>query len=351
MRVSLVTLGDPDTMTGGYLYHRRLADMAPQHDAEISFVSFPDITFPLPTVTRRHVAGEAAAADVVVVDSIALAFWGRGRAGGRPVVAMAHQPPGGIDHGRARTRIQSVQDRRAYDALERIMVASADLAAQMRARGVDGAKIVVVPPGRDVADPDPELRDLRQGRGVAILGVGNWVKRKGIVDLVDAFALLRPNDATLHLVGDTEAEPGYAKRVRERLADPSVGGRVRVHGIQPPEVVAALYRDADVFALPSAREPYGTVYGEAMAFGLPVVGYDAGNLPHLARDGQEGLIVPPGDVLALREALARLVADRDLRERLGEGARRRAETFPTWNDTARLFFATLRSLNPSARGG
>jgi glycosyltransferase involved in cell wall biosynthesis len=225
------------------------------------------------------------------------------------------------------------------------MVASADLAEQMRAAGVDGAKLVVVPPGRDPSPPDPEVRDLREDRRIAILCVGNWVKRKGIVDLVDAFALMRPGDAILHLVGDTEAEPGYGKRVRERLADPSVGERVRVHSTRSPEVVAAMYRDADVFALPSAREPYGTVYGEAMAFGLPVVGYDAGNLPHLARDGEEALIVTPGDVLELRHALVRLANDRQLRERLGANARRRAETFPTWNDTARLFFATLRSLS------
>jgi len=48
--------------------------------------------------------------------------------------------------------------------------------------------------------------------------------------------------------------------------------------------------------LPSLKEPYGTVYGEAMAFGLPVVGWRAGNLPYLAEDEQEGLILAPGDV-------------------------------------------------------
>ena len=58
--------------------------------------------------------------------------------------------------------------------------------------------------------------------------------------------------------------------------------------------MAALYRDADVFVLPSLREPYGTVYGEAMAAGLPVVGWRAGNLPHLAGHGREGLLVEPG---------------------------------------------------------
>ena len=73
--------------------------------------------------------------------------------------------------------------------------------------------------------------------------------------------------------------------------------------------MAGLYRAADAFVLASVREPYGTVYGEAMAAGLPVVGWRAGNLPHLARHGEEGLIVDPGDVAGLTAALRRLAYD------------------------------------------
>jgi glycosyltransferase involved in cell wall biosynthesis len=73
--------------------------------------------------------------------------------------------------------------------------------------------------------------------------------------------------------------------VRARLSAADLAGRVVVHGPLPVAQVAAYYAAADAFVLASSREPYGTVYGEAMAAGLPVVGYAAGNLPHLARDG------------------------------------------------------------------
>jgi glycosyltransferase involved in cell wall biosynthesis len=108
--------------------------------------------------------------------------------------------------------------------------------------------------------------------------------------------------------------------------------------------VAALYRAADVFALPSLREPYGTVWGEAMAVGLPVVGWRAGNLPHLAEDGREGLLAAPGDVDGLSRALARLAGDEGLRRGMGEAARRRAATRPTWAQSAERFFAALREV-------
>jgi glycosyltransferase involved in cell wall biosynthesis len=115
-----------------------------------------------------------------------------------------------------------------------------------------------------------------------------------------------------------------------------------VHGPVPAERVAVLYRDADVFALPSLREPFGTVWGEAMAAGLPVVGWRAGNLPHLASDGREGLLAATGDVAGLSRALRRLAEDEPLRRRLAAAAARRAAGRPTWARSAELFFAALR---------
>src|SRR3954454_1504866 len=78
MTIGLLTLGDPGRLTGGYLYHQRLAQLAPRHDCHIRFVSFPDRPFPLaaldaPAVLRRSVA---LGADVLVLDSIAAAFVG-----------------------------------------------------------------------------------------------------------------------------------------------------------------------------------------------------------------------------------------------------------------------------------
>jgi glycosyltransferase involved in cell wall biosynthesis len=105
-----------------------------------------------------------------------------------------------------------------------------------------------------------------------------------------------------------------------------------------------MYRAADVFALASRADPYGTVYGEAMATGLPVVGWRAGNLPHLARHEIEGLVIPPGELAELAAALHRLALDEALRRRLGAAAARRAASFPTWQETARRLFGELRAV-------
>jgi glycosyltransferase involved in cell wall biosynthesis len=348
LTVSLVTLGDPEQMTGGYLYHRRIADMAHDHGAEVRFASFPADPFPLPARAGTSVLREVgmAGAQVLLLDSIAAAFLAPALAVRRlaiPLVAIAHQPPGGIDHGMARRLLQARLDVAAYRRAERLLLASEVLLADFTAY-VPADRLLVVPPGRDVAEPDGPPLDLREGRRAAFLSVGNWVPRKGLLPLLEAFGRLPDDAATLHLVGRDDVDPRYHRQVAARLGGPDLGGRVRVHGPLPRERVARLYRSADAFVLASWREPYGTVYGEAMAAGLPVVGWRAGNLPHLAADGREGLVVAPGDVEALAAALAQLAADEPYRRRLGEAARRRAETFPTWEETAALLFAELRAV-------
>ncbi|HEY7066922.1 MAG TPA: glycosyltransferase family 4 protein [Chloroflexota bacterium] len=368
--VLLVTLGDPDQLTGGYLYHRRLADLAPQQGARLGFVSVPEAPFPMPALAAGRVAAaiRAERPAAVIVDSIAAAYLAPAlrRLADVPLVGSLHQTPGGIDHGPLRTWLQARLDLLVYRHCALLLVASELLADQLVAWDVPRAQLRVVPPGRDVvpevparsapadglfaavraasAPPPEPARDLRQGRAAAFLCVGNWMTRKGIVPLLDAFARLPADAGTLHLVGKTDVEPAYAAQVRARLAAPALRERVVVHGPVALEEVAALYRAADVFVLPSTQEPFGTVYGEAMALGLPVVGVRAGNLPHLATDGVEGRIVPVGDTAALADAMLALARDESGRRRMGAAARARAQTRPTWEGTAARFFGAVRAV-------
>jgi len=347
---ALVTLGDPGTLSGGYLYHRRLAELAAEQDARLVFVSVPQRPFPLAVLDAPWVlrAARRRAAQVLVLDSIAAAYLGPWLAlfgPPLPMVGMLHQPPGGIDHAPVRTGVQAVLDRLAYRRAQRLLVASDLLATQIRRMVARPERVFVLPPGRDVAATAAEPPEhVRRGRRAAFLSVGNWVERKGLLSLLEAFARLEPRAAMLHLVGETRSEPRYAERVRTRLAEADLAERVVVHGPLGTQEVAALYGACDAFVLPSLKEPYGTVYGEAMAYGLPVVGWRAGNLPYLADHEREGLLIRIGDIERLSDAMRRLADDPALRRRLGDNARRRAETRPTWRDVAQRFFEHLREV-------
>jgi glycosyltransferase involved in cell wall biosynthesis len=362
-RVSLLTVGDPDRVTGGYLFHRRLADRAPDHGADLRFVSIPDV--PLPWAMAAGPAwllGPATrSADVLVLDSIAAsaaAPWlGRVRA---PIVGMLHQPPGGIDAPHVQRQFRVPFDRWAYRACELLMVASDWLAAELEAAGLPRDRIRVVPPGKDLdvtadgstrtdAVGDIDRASLRRGRLMAAVCVANWLPRKGILELLEAVAGLPEGIVTLHLVGDTATQGGYAARVRERTERGDLRDRVVVHGLVAPAAVHRMYLIADAFVLPSFEEPYGTVWGEAMAAGLPVVGWQAGNLPFLADHGRDGMLVPVGDVPALGAAVERLARDPALRVRLGRAALVRAAARPTWDETAARFFEIIHEVHSDPR--
>ena len=332
MHVTLLTRGSPLSVTWGFLYHRRLADAAADHGA--------CLTFEQESWRWRPSRG----ADVVVLDSIGAwrmlpAVLRRGRT---PYVAIVHQRPGGVDGPRAWRWVQARLDVAVYRRCAPIIAASPTLAEALRRAGVDGARVVVLEPGCD-PPAAPPVADMRRGRRVAVLSVGNWFPNKGVLELLEAFAGLLADAATLHLVGRDEVDPPYTARVRARLDRADLAGRVVVHGAVDPGAVAGLYAGADVFALATTVEGYATVFAEALAHGLPVVGWRRPFLEHFIRDGVEGRMAELGDVPGLTAALADVVADDRRRARLAAAAAQRGATLPTWAQTASRFFALLRA--------
>jgi glycosyltransferase involved in cell wall biosynthesis len=155
-----------------------------------------------------------------------------------------------------------------------------------------------------------------------VLYVGRLSYEKNLGALMAAHAALRREDVQLVLVGD-----GPARASLER----AVGGeRVTLTGYLRGKELARAYASADVFAFPSLTETFGQVVQEAMASGLPVVGFAAQGVRDLVRDGATGILAAPGDTAAFTAALSRLVDDETHRRALGEQARALAQQ-RTWD--------------------
>ncbi|CAM3357847.1 glycosyltransferase family 4 protein [Tsukamurella hominis] len=169
---------------------------------------------------------------------------------------------------------------------------------------------------------------------VRVVALGRLGVRKGSYDLVAAVAALPPAvRARLHL---TLAGDGEVDQVRAAVAAAGVGDAVTVSGWVDPAGRDALLAAAQVFALPSYDEGLPMALLEAMAAGLAPLTTPVGAIPDAITDGEDGLLVPPGDVPALSAALARLVEDPELRNRIADGARRRARDFAIGPWHARL---------------
>jgi glycosyltransferase involved in cell wall biosynthesis len=167
----------------------------------------------------------------------------------------------------------------------------------------------------EVPGPDP----FPHISGPRVVFLGRLAPAKGVVTLIEALARLRTPGAQLLLVGDGP-ERSRLEGVARRLG---VAERVHITGFVEHHRVPAVLASGDVLVLPSVYEELGTVLIEAMAVGLPVIASRVGGIPELIHDGENGLLVPPGDVRPLAAAIDRVLGDPDLARRLAAAARRR----------------------------
>jgi glycosyltransferase involved in cell wall biosynthesis len=169
-----------------------------------------------------------------------------------------------------------------------------------------------IPAGdREVVDPERRIAT----QPVRVLSVGTVGRRKGTFELLEAVARVRSSGLDLHCIvlGDEERE-GELAELEAVVANHDLQGVVELRGRVPGEVVAQELADADIFALPSLAEGLPLAIMEAMRAGLPLLVTAVGALPE-AIDQPELPPLPPGDVDALSDALARLVSDEPLRVR------------------------------------
>jgi glycosyltransferase involved in cell wall biosynthesis len=142
---------------------------------------------------------------------------------------------------------------------------------------------------------------------------------KGHKDLIDAMVPLMTSRPKLHLVFIGGGSPVF-EQTQDYIAQLGLQHRIHLMGMRRD--VPNLLAGFDVFALATQQEASGTVYVEAQASGLPVVGTNVGGVSEMFRDGVTGILVPPKNPEALTNALQRLIDDPDLRRRMGEAGRK-----------------------------
>src|SRR5213593_2487739 len=157
-----------------------------------------------------------------------------------------------------------------------------------------------------------------------ILSVARLVQKKGLPDLILAADILRKQGHCfrMEIVGDGPLR----QALQARISEYGLNDWITLLGSQPHEQVRLAYERASIFVLPCVvaadgdRDGLPTVLLEAMASGIPVVSTSVSGIPELIESESNGLLIPPNDVWALSNALARLLADPHLRDRLARAA-------------------------------
>ena len=183
------------------------------------------------------------------------------------------------------------------------------------------------------------------GHPPLILTVARLAETKGVQWVIRAMpqVLSEYADARYVVAGDGPYRAELERTV-EAVLPPPLRGAVTFLGTVSDSEKFALYDACDVFAMPSAEEGFGLVYGEAGAFGKPVVGCDVMGVPEAVAHGETGLLVPPADADAVAGAVLRLLRDENERARMGENGRRRVESMSSWRESARQYQQLIREL-------
>ncbi len=217
--------------------------------------------------------------------------------------------------------------------------------------GVARARFTIVPGAVDVARfaPEPGRRPGDAADPIRLLYHGRVDRRKGALDFVEALALLRdrsvPFEATVSGIGpDLEA-------TRTLAGERGLDAVLRFTGYAEYGSAPAVYHRQDVFVSPTYAEGFSNTVLEAMASGLPVVSCRAVGVMDCIRDGENGLLVEPGDVAGQAEALRRLASDAALRGRLAAGALEECRRTYAWEPVADRIMRVYARVRGAAGGG
>jgi len=242
--------------------------------------------------------------------------------------------------------IRHILEYLALAQLDYLLVGNTGAAKVFRQKKYRGP-LAVIPNVGVTVEPDlranPSLREsLGLGSRFVVGFVGRLVPEKGCADLLDAFAQL-PLDCHLLFVGDGALRGELESRTREC----GIAPRVIFQPTVPHHRVVDFLRVMDCLVLPSRTtlkwsEQFGLVIAQAMACGVPVIGSNSGAIPEVI--GDAGLIFPEGGVNALRDQLARMRANPDLRAELSARGRARVLARFTHAQIAEQTLAIYRQL-------
>jgi glycosyltransferase involved in cell wall biosynthesis len=348
----LLLPGDPLTATGGYLYDRRIVAALRELGWRVEVISLDD-SFPSPTpaaltTTRARLAAIPDGA-LTMIDGLALGAMpdeALSESSRLALIALVHHPLA-AETGLAADRAGALRESetRALRAVRAVITTSAATAATLRADyAVPAARLHTIEPGVDRSMGLPQETPAPAASGVGsplqLLCVGTLIPRKGHELLLRALAAQRFRHWHLHCIGSLERDRDEARRLLALRDALGLAAQVSFHGEVPEPRLQQAMQSADVFVIAAWYEGYGMAVAEALASGLPVVTTAVGAAPALlgATDpadapwARAGLLVPPGDLAALTQALA-------------SGARQRATRLPTWPDAGRRFARVLEQVH------
>ena len=352
LRIALILYGSLDTLSGGYLYDRKLVEYLRAQGDSVDIVSLPwrnyashladNLSFRLP---RGY--------DLIIEDELNHPSLLAANAAEHPcpVVALVHHLRCSEERPQWQNNLYRIVEKKYLRGVDGFIFNSQTTKRVVNSV-VESSKpsIVAYPPtdrfGEPITETEIETRANEKG-ALRILFLGNVIYRKGLHTLLDALEKIKRDGISLYkldIVGSLSIDPAYARAVQARVSVLGLQSSVAFHGALDAQPLREKLTQAHVLCVPSSYQGFGIVYLEGMGFGLPAIGTTEGAAGEIIRDGETGFLVPPGSAELLAARLDSLASDRSLLIRLSLAARRHYLEQPSWAETASNIRAFLQSL-------
>lgn len=356
MRIGLVIYGSLDTVSGGYLYDRKLVEYLRAQGDEVNVISLPwrnyashltdNLRFRLPPDLDLVIQDELNHPSLIAANRHPHTY---------PIISLVH-------HLRC-SELRPKWQNDLYRVIEKSYLQSVDgfifnskttesvVAGLLESRK---PSVVGYPPTDRFCDrmsSEEEIRERSTNGGLRILFLGNVIHRKGLDTLLKAVER-QTSKVRVEVVGGLQAELKYAEEMQSFVANNGLSSVVTFHGVLDNEPLTEMYKQSHILVVPSSYEGFGIVYLEGMGFGLPAIGTTAGAAGEVIAHGKDGYLIEPDDAETLARLLDELANDRELLARLSLNALKRYKSQPRWEETARNIREFLyRMAGTSARSG
>jgi len=337
MKIGLIIFGSLDTLSGGYLYDRKLVEYLRSQGDTVEVISQPwrnyaahltdNFRFRLPRKLNILIQDE--------LNHPSLIFANRGKHP-YPVISLVHH----LRCSELRPKWQNA----FYRIIEKKYLKSVDgfifnskttQNVVHKLTGNNKPNILAYPPTDRFGDPvlEEEIIDRAAANPLRILFLGNVIERKGLHTLLKAVSP-QPTAFRVDVVGSLDSEPEYTRQIQKIIEKNNLSSLVLLHGSLDKQPLIEKLKQAHLLVVPSSYEGYGIVYLEGMCFGLPAIGTTAGAAGEIITNGQTGYLIEPNDAASLSKQLKTLAEDRGLLTRLSINARKRYLRQPSWGATA-----------------
>jgi len=344
MKIGFVIYGSLDTVSGGYLYDRKLVKYLRSKGDTVEIISLPwrnyashltdNLSFRLPSDL-----------DILIQDELNHPSLIRANAGKHPypIVSLIHHLRCSELRPKWQNDLYRVVEKKYLQSVDGFILNSKTtesvVAGVLENRKAESNKpsVVAYPPTDRFSDEvisEEKIRERAKSGELRILFLGNVIYRKGLHTLLNAVKGQR-SKVRVDVVGGLSPEPTYAKQIQDSISTNGLSSLVFLHGTLDNEPLIEIYKQSHIMIVPSSYEGFGIVYLEGMGFGLPAIGTSAGAASEVITHGEDGYLITLDNSDTLAKHINELAGDRELLLRLSLNAAQRYKSQPRWVETAK----------------